>query len=1115
MGAEVDGGYWGRGVEGRVRFGEAMAEAGRRSGAGGVYVEMGAHPALGVWVREAAAESGGAGAVVGAQRRGESGWGVTLEGLGEAYGAGVEVRWDGVYEESGEAREYVRVPGYAWQRQHYWVEPRKRETSPQDKRAGKGGGTAHPLLERRIQSSIHPGTHFWEVDLEMAGIPYLQDHRIQETVVVPASFYVEMALAAARELFGEGACTLEEVSFERALLIYGEPKKRLQLVISVEGASEASFLFSSLPEAGGEKPEGSWVSHVRGRLRHAQTEASLAGAFLPDEIRRRCKEVMGAEEHYRELEERGLQYGAAFRGVREIFRNCGEAIGRLQLTEGVAYAASPSVVHPALLDSGLQILATISVPSGAGERDIYLPVKLESLSVSTPLPEGDVYWGYGLLGEARDGADEIEGDLYLLREDGFPVLSARGIRARRLPASSYVERPEEISDWFYRIEWVTAARRVQDPRSRQTDPGAGWLIFADEGGLGDRLAALIRARGEMVVCVSKGAEYLDSGGGNFKLEPGQPEHFHRLFREAFGGGTDSLRGVVHLWSLDTAGASPDEMTVETLGAANVLTCASVLHAVQALAAAGTGGGPRLWLLTRGSQFVEEGDGVTGAAQATAWGLGKVVGIEHHEFRCTMLDLDAAAPADEPEALWEELTGDSDEEEVAFRGGVRFVARLKRYDPAPADGLEVAGGAGATALDARLVRSDGTYMITGGLGGLGLAVAAWLVGEGACHLLLVGRHEPSEAALAAVETMRRAGARVTLARADVTRREQLAVALEEAERTSPPVAGVIHAAGVLDDGMLLTLDRARFETVTGPKVLGAWNLHGLLCERPLDFFVMFSSAGSMLGAAGQGNHVAGNAFLDALAHYRRGRGLPALSINWSQWGEVGEAAKAERGERLKTQGVPSLTTEQGLRALSLLLRQESPRVGVMKFDLRRWSEFYPRAANSSLLREVAGGRGVATEREEGQSGVRVSLAAAASDKLRREMLEEFLRGEVGWVLRVSAKEVGGNTLFSDLGLDSLGSLELRNRLEHALDLKLPATLVWQFPTVEALAPHLAEKLGAGPGMADKGVAPAVSEQDARRLSLVAGIERLSDEEAEALLHSRLESLQETSPDPFTN
>jgi myxalamid-type polyketide synthase MxaD len=321
--------------------------------------------------------------------------------------------------------------------------------------------------------------------------------------------------------------------------------------------------------------------------------------------------------------------------------------------------------------------------------------------------------------------------------------------------------------------------------------------------------------------------------------------------------------------------------------------------------------------------------------------------------------------------------------------------------------------------------------------------------------------------------------------------------------------------VLDDGLLLTLDRARFEKVTEPKVLGAWNLHGLLRERRLDFFVMFSSAGAMLGSAGQGNHVAGNAFLDALAHYRRGRGLPALSIGWSQWGEVGEAAKAERGGRLEAQGVPSLTTEQGLRALSLLLRQESPRVGVMKFDLRRWSKFYPRAANSPLLREVAGGRGVAAEREDERGGVRASLAAAASDRLRRELLEEFLRGEVAWVLRVSAKEIVGDTLFSDLGLDSLGSLELRNRLEHALDLKLPATLVWQFPTVEVLAPHLAEKLGTGAGGADEGAAPAASERDARRRSLVAGIERLSEEEAGALLHSRLESLQETSPDQFTD
>ncbi|HEX2265128.1 MAG TPA: acyl carrier protein, partial [Solirubrobacterales bacterium] len=220
-------------------------------------------------------------------------------------------------------------------------------------------------------------------------------------------------------------------------------------------------------------------------------------------------------------------------------------------------------------------------------------------------------------------------------------------------------------------------------------------------------------------------------------------------------------------------------------------------------------------------------------------------------------------------------------------------------------------------------------------------------------------------------------------------------------------------------------------------------------------------------------------------------------------------------RLESQGVPSLTTEQGLRALALLLRQEAPRVGVMKFDLRRWSKFYPRAADSPLLREVAGRGSEAAGREEGRGGIRASLAAAPSDRLRRELLEEFLKGEVAWVLRVPVKEIAGDTLFSDLGLDSLGSLELRNRLEHALDLKLPATLVWQFPTVEGLAPHLADKLGAGPNGGDDDAAPAACEPDAPRPSLLAEVEQLSEEEAEALLQSRLESLRQTSPDPVSD
>ncbi len=1131
-GEEVDAGYWRRNVRERVRFAEAMREAVREGAE--VYVEMNAHPVLGLWVREAVEEERGAECVVvGALRREREEREVTVEGLAEVYARGVEVDWAemwkaGTVKDSetettaavagggvlGGAGRYVRIPGYAWQRQRFWIDPPRLGRLVRDEHESKSKRSAHPLLARRVQSSIYPNTHFWEVDLEAELLPYLQDHRIQGTIVLPASFYIEMALAAVRELFGVEEFALEEVVFKSALIIHGNQEGKLQLVISIEEAGEASFSFSSLQGRSGVKQEGRWVSHVSGKIRRAQKgrELSAPEGFLTEEIKGRCREVVSAAEHYRELEERGLQYGASFRCVRQVFRNGEEAIAPLQLPDDIGRTASSYIVHPVLLDSGLQVLAAIRGADGVeNERDIYLPVDVQRIRLNAPLSQEGACWGYGLLrGTDESARDEIEGDLYILNENGSVALEARGIRARRLVAARYEGGREDISDWFYRIEWMpaTTTRAVRDDVLPQASDDARWLIFTDGGGFGDLLASHIKERGERIIRVSTGERYRKVDGESFELDPSEPEHFRMLFEEAFGEAKGSIRGIIHLWSLDAV--EPDAMSLDALQAAHVLTCGSVLHMVQAVVGCERAPAPRVWLVTRGAQVVEEGGRADGLAQSAVWGLGKVIGIEHDELRCTRIDLDSAVSSDEAKALWEELLGafdeEFDEEEIAFRNGKKFVSRLTRYAPADAlkrfydaDEMQAAEAAG-------LIRSAGTYLITGGLGGLGLTVAEWLVEQGARHLVLMGRNEASAKAQEAIAGMRRAGACVTIARADVSEREQVAAVLEEIERVSPGLAGVVHAAGILDDGLLLTLDWERFEKVTSPKIEGAWNLHSLLQDKPLDFFVLFSSAGSMLGSPGQGNHVAGNAFLDALAHYRRARGLAGLSINWSQWSEVGEAAHVNRGGRLASQGIPALTLAQALRALELLLLQDAPQVGVMKFDLQQWAGFYPQAANSSLLRQVAGERRGAKAEENESYAFRASLAGAGSERRRLSMLEEFLKKEVAWVLRLAERDVARDVPFSDIGLDSLRSLELRNRLEHALGLTLPATLVWQFPTVEALAPHLAEKMGLPLAADDKDdEAPAV-DTDTRHQSFVAHLEQLSEEEALALLTSRVETLQ---------
>jgi acyl carrier protein len=341
-------------------------------------------------------------------------------------------------------------------------------------------------------------------------------------------------------------------------------------------------------------------------------------------------------------------------------------------------------------------------------------------------------------------------------------------------------------------------------------------------------------------------------------------------------------------------------------------------------------------------------------------------------------------------------------------------------------------------------------------------------------------------------------------ADVAREEEVSRVLARVEREAPPLKGLFHAAGLLDDSTLLRMDDERFRRALAPKVAGAWNLHARTLDRPLELFVLFSSATSVLGSPGQANYAAGNAFLDALAHHRHALGLPALSINWGPWAEVGLAAAQEnRGERLAYRGLGSLSVAQGLEALGRLVRGSRVQAGVMPLNLRQWRQSYPKAAASPFLAPLAREGDGAGSVAEAEAAVRAALLAA-EPTARHGMLEAHLLDQVARVLRLAPSRVGARTPLSSLGLDSLMGLELRNRLEASLGVTLPGTLLWTYPTVAALVPHLASKMG----LALEAPAPAHPAPPPKGDALAATaakIEQLSDEEMEALLLEKLKNL----------
>ncbi|MGX4733344.1 SDR family NAD(P)-dependent oxidoreductase [Kitasatospora griseola] len=392
-----------------------------------------------------------------------------------------------------------------------------------------------------------------------------------------------------------------------------------------------------------------------------------------------------------------------------------------------------------------------------------------------------------------------------------------------------------------------------------------------------------------------------------------------------------------------------------------------------------------------------------------------------------------------------------------------------------------------------------YLVTGGLGGLGLATARYLADQGARHLVLVGRSAPSAEAEAAIAELRERGVSVLVRPVDVSQRAEVDALLAEVDAELPPLGGVVHTAGVLDDGLLLQLDQQRFQAVARPKAAGAWHLHEATRERELDFFVLYSSAAALLGSASQANYAAANAFLDGLALHRRSQGLPALSIAWGPWSEVGLAARPDRGGALSTRGVLSLSPADGIAAFDRLMRTTDPLACVLPLDRERLAEAAAGGLLPALLLDLVADRtgaaaGAGSRQASGE--LRGRLLAVEPGRRRRTLLVRHCVDQAAKVLGLEPSLVDPAAPLVGLGFDSLMSLELRKRLEASTGTNLPATLTWRFPSIEVMVPFLAEQMEIALEAAVEQPVQAAAESVAE-----AELDELSIEDLEALLAAK--------------
>ncbi|RCJ40838.1 hypothetical protein A6770_37330 [Nostoc minutum NIES-26] len=802
-----------------------------------------------------------------------------------------------------------------------------------------------------------------------------------------------------------------------------------------------------------------WTEPSPGKIQFSQAvefstvegSTSQKNSHNLQDIRDRCLEELTRAEFYNRYQQLGLEYGSSFQGVEHIWRRDGEVLGRVQLPELLQQESNFDINHPAFIDSCVQVLlAALPVDIDYNQGVLYF-AGMRSFHVYHAIAKQ--VWCHAIVRNESANSidlDKVEGDVKILDEQGQVLAEVIGLRVRDLEGDMQDERQQNLSDWLYKIQWQLQPR-LSISNLQETGHSSSWLIFADSLGVGNRLKVLLEARGDICVTVLPGENYKILETGNYQINPARPEDFQQLFQDLSLLEQIPLRGVVHLWSLE---APPiEETTLDSLETAQQLGCGSVLSLVQALTRASWRNAARLWLVASGSQSVTSEDASRSIAQSPLWGLGKTINYEYPELLCTTVDISSKISSQESQSLFEELWLNERETQIALRGNQRYVARLVQWfakDTQPKK-------------KSALLNPQATYLITGGLGSLGLLVADWMAKQGAKHLVLIGRSDVSIKAQEILNQLQQAGTQVEICQADVSNQEDVARVLQTIKATMPPLQGIIHAAGVIDDGILEQQNWERLNRAMAPKVKGTWNLHQLTQNLPLDFFVCFSSIASLLGSPGQGNYAAANAFMDALVHHRQALGLPGLSINWGLWKESGMAAHLGSlvQNRIAAQGVETIAPQQGLQILADLLIKDAVQVGVLPINWSKFLQLFPAGSEPSLLFDIAQQQrqpaAVTTQETPAQKQEFLHQLQDAVKSDRHSLLTAYTQKLVAKILGHSTSQLDFQQPLINLGVDSFMSIELKNEIKTHINVDVPVVKFLEDISVATLVTFLDEQL----------------------------------------------------------
>ncbi len=1075
--------YWVRHMREPVRFAagvRALSDAGHTR-----YLEVGPHPTL-IGMASACLDDATA-TWLPSLRRGQDAWTTMLGALGRLWVGGAAIDWDAVHDHR--ARPAITLPSYPFQHTRYWPDdlaPRAASATSSEWEGWLWQRAWEPVPERPVPPAA-PSIVASRLDARPHALVRehgadVYDHLLPRLDALCAAF-VTRALTQLGASFRAGD-RIEEADLHGRLGIrpqHARLAQRMMAMLEEDGIVRrrgAGWLVT------GELPPD---ADDAGRMLLADFPECAAEIDLTIHCGRSLGDVLRGDQDAMDVlfpggslapTERLYSEAPSFRAFNALLAEAVTAAipstGTVRILEvGAGTGGATSALLPHLPAGRTRYAFTdvspVFLPNARTRFARYDFIEFKVLDIARdPAVQGFDAGGYDIiiasnvLHATPDLAATLANVRRLLAPGGI-LLALEGLRPQRfgdltvgLTPGWWSFEDSSLRDYALLDEnrWhrILVETGFDDVRTLPASPAAS------RGALGQQAVILARAPGTAAAAPRRWVAIADANGPSGRvaedLKAKGIEIEVRSLEHALDARAD---GILHLLALDPQ--SEDVMEAQRALTGGAIALARSLAASDRPA--------QLVFVTSGARHIRDGDRVQPSA-APLWGLGRTLALEHPELRVRLIDID------DSNGLADQLVHDGQEDELALRDARPWRARVRAAEPA--------------ATDAAI---EGAWIVTGGLAGLGLRCAQWLAQRGATRIVLNARSHPSNEALAAIHALEQNGIEVETVIGDVAD-EGVAEALVAAAGPDR-LMGVLHAAGVTDDVAFMKLDWDRTARVMRAKVAGAWRLHRATESLPLRHFVLFSSAAAFLGSPGQANHAAANAYLSGLAWHRKALGLPALTIDWGPWTDTGAATRGDTLERARAAGLAPIEPERGLALLGRLMGSDAVHVAAGKVDWPAFLAHLPNGVRPPLFESVGGATATTagapgTEQE---SGTLVRRWAAAGPR-RRIVLGEEITALARRVLGLRPDQpLDREVPLSQIGLDSLMAVELRNALARGVDRPLPATLLFNHPTIEELTACLADVLGepAEPQLAPAGGSPS-------------DLEALSEDEIVKLLERKL-------------